>query len=93
MAMSLQLQLSSTNPRQLQYAVRGLREDLKLTQLDLKLLDAIRTMSASAIAVPEQSTQQMQQPNCVRLLCRVLIKFCTLSKLHLVTIGESPVYI
>ncbi|WIA31014.1 hypothetical protein OEZ86_001054 [Tetradesmus obliquus] len=38
----MSLQLSKTKPRQLQYAVGGLREDLKLIELDEHLLDAIK---------------------------------------------------
>jgi hypothetical protein len=38
----MSLQLSRTKPRQLQYAAGGLREDLKLIELDEKLLDAIK---------------------------------------------------
>lgn len=37
----MSLQLSKTKPRQLQYAVGGLREDYKLIELDESLLDAI----------------------------------------------------
>jgi hypothetical protein len=49
----MSLQLSKTKPRQLQYAVGGLREDLKLIELDEKLLDAIKNdqcVMCSAVA-------------------------------------------
>lgn len=38
----MSLQLSTAKPRHLQYAVGGLRGDLRLIELDDKLLDSVK---------------------------------------------------
>jgi hypothetical protein len=55
----MSLQLSKSKPRQLQYAVGGLREDFKLIEVDEKLLDAITNdqcvCSVSAVSAKARS--------------------------------------
>lgn len=63
----MSLQLSKTKPRQLQYAVGGLREELKLIELDEHLLDAIKNdqcVAVSLLCCSNPCSPHSNRPNC-----------------------------